>query len=80
LPGKHQPRRLNSYFGQRTNIMLRRPLESALPASVGWKALATLVLLAARDPSSRTEYAWLAAVPVQPRLPSVAVVRLAESA
>src|SRR6476660_9584574 len=29
LPGKHQPRRLNSYFGQPTNIMLRRPLESA---------------------------------------------------
>src|SRR6476659_10439114 len=35
LPGKHQPRRLNSYFGQRTNIMLRRPLESALAALVG---------------------------------------------
>src|SRR6478735_9649673 len=34
LPGKHQPRRLNSYFGQRTNIMLRRPLESAQYLSI----------------------------------------------
>src|SRR3954464_14665877 len=31
LGGKHLPRRLISCFGQPTNIMLRRPLESAHP-------------------------------------------------
>src|SRR6478609_231012 len=34
LPGKHLPRHLISCFGRPTNIMLRRPLESAETAGM----------------------------------------------
>src|SRR4051794_22508288 len=44
LGGKHLPRRLISCFGQPTNIMLRRPLESALATLVGIKNLGFTIL------------------------------------